>query len=269
MTFSLCSLIGIKASTACAPDDQYPSHEITSVRPSRSGCAGGLAVEFPKTSPRDLLFDHVVELSACKAREVTAGGLMPSSRTMACPRLTPSNAHNVLRPLVGRNHLAGGLLPLHGRYEWRENMKLTTLVIATGLLMGQVGFALAQGGGGGGGSSGGSGGGTGSGGSTGSAGSTSPGSAGGPSGSPGSAGALGSAPGIAPPGSPSAAPGLNAPSPADGTTSGRAPGVNPGNSQDLSQRSNPQDLTRQGGSNPQDARPIAPNIPNIAVPERR
>jgi hypothetical protein len=33
---------------------------------------------------------------------------------------------------------------------------------------------------------------------------------------------------------------------------GLAPGANPGNSQDLINRSNPQDLTRPGGSNPQD-----------------
>jgi hypothetical protein len=65
------------------------------------------------------------------------------------------------------------------------------------------------------------------------------------------------------------APGVTAPSPADSSTVGRGPGVNPGNSQDLTHRSNPQDLTQQGGSNPQDARPIAPTIPNIMVPERR
>jgi hypothetical protein len=35
-------------------------------------------------------------------------------------------------------------------------------------------------------------------------------------------------------------------------TVGLAPGVNPGNSQDLTNRSNPQDLTRSGASNPQD-----------------
>jgi hypothetical protein len=41
------------------------------------------------------------------------------------------------------------------------------------------------------------------------------------------------------------------PSPSGGTTVGQA-GVNPGNSQDLTNRNNPQDLTRPGGSNPQD-----------------
>ena len=35
-------------------------------------------------------------------------------------------------------------------------------------------------------------------------------------------------------------------------TVGLAPGVNPSNSQDLTNRSNPQDLTRPGASNPQD-----------------
>jgi hypothetical protein len=35
-------------------------------------------------------------------------------------------------------------------------------------------------------------------------------------------------------------------------TGGLAPGVNPSNSQDLTNRSNPQDLTRPGASNPQD-----------------
>jgi hypothetical protein len=33
---------------------------------------------------------------------------------------------------------------------------------------------------------------------------------------------------------------------------GLAPGATPGNSQDLTNRSNPQDLTRPGASNPQD-----------------
>jgi hypothetical protein len=33
---------------------------------------------------------------------------------------------------------------------------------------------------------------------------------------------------------------------------GLAPGVNPNNSQDLTNRGNPQDLTRPGGGNPQD-----------------
>jgi hypothetical protein len=43
-----------------------------------------------------------------------------------------------------------------------------------------------------------------------------------------------------------------APSPSDGATTGRGPGINPSNPQDQSGRSNPQDLTRPGGSNPQD-----------------
>ena len=68
-------------------------------------------------------------------------------------------------------------------------------------------------------------------------------------------------PGIPPsPGMASVTPGVTAPSPADSATVGRAPGVNPGNSQDLTHRSNPQDLTQQGGSNSQDSRPITPNV---------
>jgi hypothetical protein len=42
------------------------------------------------------------------------------------------------------------------------------------------------------------------------------------------------------------------PVPPDGATMGRAPGVNQSNSQDLTNRGNPQDLTKPGGSNPQD-----------------
>jgi hypothetical protein len=42
------------------------------------------------------------------------------------------------------------------------------------------------------------------------------------------------------------------PSMAPAPTAGMAPGVNPSNSQDLTNRSNPQDLTQPGGSNPQD-----------------
>lgn len=42
------------------------------------------------------------------------------------------------------------------------------------------------------------------------------------------------------------------PSMAPPPTVGLAPGVNPGNSQDLTHRGNPQDLTRPGASNPQD-----------------
>ena len=71
------------------------------------------------------------------------------------------------------------------------------------------------------------------------------------------------------PGLPSVTPGPTTPSPADSATFGRAPGVNPSNSQDLTRRSNPQDLTAPGGSNSQDQLPPAPNVPNIMVPERR
>jgi hypothetical protein len=42
------------------------------------------------------------------------------------------------------------------------------------------------------------------------------------------------------------------PVPSEGATVGKAPGVNPSNAQDLTNRSNPQDLTKPGGSNPQD-----------------
>jgi hypothetical protein len=38
----------------------------------------------------------------------------------------------------------------------------------------------------------------------------------------------------------------------NGGTVGQAPGANPGNSQDLINRSNPQDLTKPSGNNPQD-----------------
>jgi hypothetical protein len=40
--------------------------------------------------------------------------------------------------------------------------------------------------------------------------------------------------------------------PSSGATVGQALGTNPGNSHDLMNRSNPQDLTKPGGSNPQD-----------------
>ncbi len=42
------------------------------------------------------------------------------------------------------------------------------------------------------------------------------------------------------------------PAPPVGATAGQAPGANPGNAQDLTNRSNPQDLTRPGAGNPQD-----------------
>jgi hypothetical protein len=70
------------------------------------------------------------------------------------------------------------------------------------------------------------------------------------------------------PGAPAVTPGPVAPSPADGATVGRAPGVNPSNPQDLSGRSNPQDLSQPGGSNSQDMLPRQ-GTPQIAVPERK
>jgi hypothetical protein len=42
------------------------------------------------------------------------------------------------------------------------------------------------------------------------------------------------------------------PAPSTNATVGQSPNVNPSNSQDLSNRSNPQDLTKSGASNPQD-----------------
>jgi hypothetical protein len=47
---------------------------------------------------------------------------------------------------------------------------------------------------------------------------------------------------------------------ANGQTVGYPPGVNPSNTQDLTYRSNPQDLLVPGGSNPQDLVRPAPRI---------
>jgi hypothetical protein len=63
-----------------------------------------------------------------------------------------------------------------------------------------------------------------------------------------------------------ATPGAVPPSPADSGTTGRAPGVNPANSQDVTRRGNPQDLTLPRGVNPQDSK--APGTPQIYKPER-
>jgi hypothetical protein len=43
-----------------------------------------------------------------------------------------------------------------------------------------------------------------------------------------------------------------APVPPTNGTVGQAPGTNPSNSQDLSNRNNPQDMTKPGAGNPQD-----------------
>jgi hypothetical protein len=51
-------------------------------------------------------------------------------------------------------------------------------------------------------------------------------------------------------------------------TTGRAPGTNPANSQDVTRRGNPQDLTQPRGMNPQDAKPPSSSVPQIYVPER-
>jgi hypothetical protein len=40
--------------------------------------------------------------------------------------------------------------------------------------------------------------------------------------------------------------------PSSGSTVGQAPGANPSNPQDQTNRNNPHDLTKPGGSNPQD-----------------
>ena len=126
-------------------------------------------------------------------------------------------------------------------------MKHITTILAVVLLNGTV--ALAQSGG-----SGGSGGGSGGGASSGSSG-TGTGTS---TGSPSSAGTPGS----------SVTPGVTAPSPADGTTTGRAPGTNPSNPQDLQNRSNPQDLTKPGGANPSDQTNQS-SVPSIVAPEKR
>ena len=56
---------------------------------------------------------------------------------------------------------------------------------------------------------------------------------------------------------------------ADAQGIGYAPGVNPSNPQDLTHRSNPQDLLAPGGNNPQDLvrRPPAVNGPLLSRPE--
>jgi hypothetical protein len=54
--------------------------------------------------------------------------------------------------------------------------------------------------------------------------------------------------GVANPSTPS----TSAPAPSNSATVGQPPTANPSNSQDLSNRSNPQDLSKSGASNPQD-----------------
>src|SRR6266581_775015 len=56
---------------------------------------------------------------------------------------------------------------------------------------------------------------------------------------------------------------------ADAQGIGYPPGVNPSNPQDLTHRSNPQDLLAPGGSNPQDLvrRPSGANVPLLRGPE--
>ena len=64
-----------------------------------------------------------------------------------------------------------------------------------------------------------------------------------------------------------ATPGAITPAPSDSATTGRAPGVNPANPQDLTRRGNPQDMTLPGARNPQDMRDT--NTPIIMAPEPR
>src|SRR5262245_33596083 len=63
---------------------------------------------------------------------------------------------------------------------------------------------------------------------------------------------------------------------ADAQGIGYAPGVNPSNPQDLTHRSNPQDLLAPGGSNPQDlvrrppaVTPLLPTTPLTSLPSSR
>jgi hypothetical protein len=65
------------------------------------------------------------------------------------------------------------------------------------------------------------------------------------------------------------APGLATPSPADTATVGRAPGVNPANSQDATRRGNPSDRTLPAARNPQDMKLDSTGTPVIIAPERR
>ena len=90
---------------------------------------------------------------------------------------------------------------------------------------------------------------------------------GGTAGSPGAApGSSNTAPGsLNPTPNTTVTPGVTTPSPSDGATTGRGPGVNPSNPQDMIGRSNPQDLTTPRAKNPQDG---GGSVPQIMVPER-
>lgn len=84
--------------------------------------------------------------------------------------------------------------------------------------------------------------------------------------------------GTSSPGAASPAPGGNAtvppgttlpggsPAPSDSATTGRGPGTNPANLQDMLGRSNPQDLTTPRAKNPQDR--SVPGAPQIMAPAR-
>jgi hypothetical protein len=71
--------------------------------------------------------------------------------------------------------------------------------------------------------------------------------AGGTAGTPGNGAAVGGAAGGG-----STGPTFTPTNPSSGSTVGQAPGVNPSNPQDQTNRNNPHDLTKPGGSNPQD-----------------
>jgi hypothetical protein len=133
-------------------------------------------------------------------------------------------------------------------------MTKTISVLAMLLLSATAVVAQGSGGGGGGGGGGGAGGGAASSGSS-SGGSASSGSStsGSTTASPGTAGSVNQS-GANNVGS--AIPGISSPSATDNTTTGRAPGVNPANSQDTSRRSNPSDRTLPAARNPQDMKPF-------------
>jgi hypothetical protein len=161
-------------------------------------------------------------------------------------------------------------------------MKRLCATIAIFALSG--GLALAQGGGGGGGGGGSSGGASSGGGA---AGSSSSGNSAAQSASP-SAGTTGSnaaaqqngagmssTPGAAvngPNNTGGPVPGLATPSAAPDLTTGRAPGVNPGNPQDASRRGNPSDRAVSGARDPEDMKAFGSGndgVPQIIKPERR
>ena len=65
---------------------------------------------------------------------------------------------------------------------------------------------------------------------------------------------------------PGVSPSPTPPAPSDIGTTGRAPGTSPANSQDVSRRGSPQDMTLPRARNPQDMKSLG--VPQIYVPER-